>query len=246
MVSLPASVQSVGDGAFHGCHNLATVIFNNSSVAIGIDAFKTQDFTGTHRTGCTHSTAKAMNDADNSPAVKLTFVGEISPESTPYKYAMSPDGRYNNSSQVANLCQILRGWPSNLVVQYNPEKSVSELIDFPAFTELTKYLNKNDYPYLTDAQRSAAETALTKYTAGESLTEDQQQFIDSALNVTIPEGVQAIKDDLFVEKEKDQKEKTLTIYGLDSIEENDFKGCKISDRCDQLQQYPVQHSKKCL
>ncbi len=226
MVSLPASVQSVGDGAFHGCHNLATVIFNNSSIAIGTDAFKTQDFTGTHRTGCTHSTATAMNDADNSPAVKLTFVGEISPESTPYKYAMSPDGRYNNSSQVATYVRYCSGWPSNLVVQYNPEKSVSELIDFPAFTELTKYLNKNDYPYLTDAQRSAAETALTKYTAGESLTEDQQQFIDSALNVTIPEGVQAIKDDLFVEKEKDQKEKTLTIYGLDSIEENDFKGAK--------------------
>ena len=29
-----------------------------------------------------------------------------------------------------------------------------------------------------------------------------------------------------MEKEKDQKEKTLTIYGLDSIEENDFKGAK--------------------
>lgn len=67
MVSLPASVQSVGDGAFRGCHNLATVIFNNSSIAIGTDAFKTQDFTGTHRTGCTHSTATAMTEADNSP-----------------------------------------------------------------------------------------------------------------------------------------------------------------------------------
>lgn len=226
MVSLPASVQSVGEGAFRGCHNLATVIFNNSSIAIGTDAFKTQDFTGTHRTGCTHNTATAMNDTDNSPAVKLTFVGEISPESTPYKYAMSTDGRYNNSSQVATYVRYCSGWPSNLVVQYNPEKNVSELIDFPAFTELTKYLNKEDYPYLTDAQRSAAGTALTKYTAGESLTEDQQQFIDSALNVTIPEGVQAIKDGLFVEKEKDQTEKTLTIYGLDSIEENDFKGAK--------------------
>lgn len=122
MVSLPASVQSVGDGAFHGCHNLATVIFNNSSIAIGTDAFKTQDFTGTHRTGCTHSTATAMNDADNSPAVKLTFVGEISPESTPYKYAMSPDGRYNNSSQVATYVRYCSGWPSNLVVQYNRKR----------------------------------------------------------------------------------------------------------------------------
>ena len=85
---------------------------------------------------------------------------------------------------MATYVRYCSGWPSNLVAQYNPEKNVSELIDFPAFTELTKYLNKDDYPYLTDAQRSAAETALTKYNAGESLTEDQQQFIDSALNVT--------------------------------------------------------------
>ncbi len=227
MVSLPASVQSVGDGAFRGCHNLATVIFNNSSIAIGTDAFKTQDFTGTHRTGCTNNTAASMNAADNSPAVKLTFVGEISPESTPYKYAMSTDGRYNNSSQVATHVRYCSGWPSNLVVQYNPEKNVSELTDFPGFTELTNYLDEDDYPYLTDAQRDAAKTALTKYNAGESLTEDQQQFIDSALNVTIPEGIQAIKDGLFVEKEnKDQVNKTLTIYGLDSIEEDDFKGAK--------------------
>lgn len=53
MVSLPASVVSVGDNAFKGCHNLATVIFNNSSVAIGTDAFKTQDYTGAaHRGNC--------------------------------------------------------------------------------------------------------------------------------------------------------------------------------------------------
>ncbi|MFQ9876084.1 hypothetical protein [Waltera sp.] len=61
------------------------------------------------------------------------------------------------------------------------EKNVSELIDFPAFTDLTKYLNKDDYPYLTDAQRSAAETALTKYNAGESLTEDRQRLLIPAL-----------------------------------------------------------------
>lgn len=72
-----------------------------------------------------------MNDADNSPAVKLTFVGEISPESTPYKYAMSPDGRYNNSSQAATYVRYCSGGRPTWVVQYNPEKSVSELIDFP-------------------------------------------------------------------------------------------------------------------
>ncbi|MFQ9876083.1 leucine-rich repeat protein [Waltera sp.] len=87
LVSLPASVQSVGDSAFkNGCHNLATVIFNNSSIAIGTDAFKTGTLP-VHRTGCSaHSTATAMNDADNSPAVKLTF--EEKSHRSPHRISM--------------------------------------------------------------------------------------------------------------------------------------------------------------
>ena len=225
LVSLPASVVYVGDNAFKGCHNLATVIFNNSSVEIGTDAFKTQDYTGAaHRGSCTG----VKNESDNSPSVKLTFVGEVSPTSTPYLYAMSEDGRYNNGSQLKTYVRYCSGWPTNLVVQYNEEKGVSELIDFPAFSQLSGYTNETDYPYLTDAQREAAKTALDKYTKNQTLTEDQQQFIDSALNVVIPEGIQAIKDGLFVEKENAdaaslKEDKTVTIYGLDTIEVNDFR-----------------------
>ena len=226
MVSLPASVVSVGDNAFKGCHNLATVIFNNSSVEIGTDAFKTQDYTGAaHRINCP---GKVEVDSDNSPKVKLTFVGEVSPRSTPYLYAMSEDGRYNNGSQVKTYVRYCSGWPTNLVVQYNEEKGASELIDFPAFSQLSDFTNKTDYPYLTDSQREAAKTALDKYTNSQNLTEDQQQFIDSALNVVIPEGIQAIKDGLFVAKEEAdaaslKEDKTVTIYGLDAIEVNDFR-----------------------
>ena len=226
MVSLPASVVSVGDNAFKGCHNLATVIFNNSSVEIGTDAFKTQDYTGAaHRINCP---GKVEVDSDNSPKVKLTFVGEVSPSSTPYLYAMSEDRRYNNGSQVKTYVRYCSGWPTNLVVQYNEEKGASELIDFPAFSQLSDFTNKTDYPYLTDSQREAAKTALDKYTNSQNLTEDQQQFIDSALNVVIPEGIQAIKDGLFVAKEEAdaaslKEDKTVTIYGLDAIEVNDFR-----------------------
>lgn len=226
MVSLPASVVSVGDNAFKGCHNLATVIFNNSSVEIGTDAFKTQDYTGAaHRINCP---GKVEVDSDNSPKVKLTFVGEVSPSSTPYLYAMSEDGRYNNGSQVKTYVRYCSGWPTNLVVQYNEEKGASELIDFPAFSQLSDFTNKTDYPYLTDSQREAAKTALDKYTNSQNLTEDQQQFIDSALNVVIPEGIQAIRDGLFVAKEDAdvaslKEDKTVTIYGLDAIEVNDFR-----------------------
>lgn len=225
MVSLPASVVSIGDNAFKGCHNLATVIFNNSSVEIGTDAFKTQDYTGaSHRGSC----KGIENESDNSPSKKLTFVGEISPSSTPYLYAMSEDGRYNNGSQLKTYVRYCSGWPTNLVVRYNEEKGVSELIDFPAFSQLSDYTDKTDYPYLTDSQREAAKTALDKYTNNQNLTEDQQHFIDSALNVVIPEGIQAIKDGLFVAKEdadaaRLREDKTVTIYGLDAIEVNDFR-----------------------
>ena len=238
MVSLPASVVSVGANAFKGCHNLATVIFNNSSVAIGTDAFKTQDYTGAaHRGSCTG----VKNDSDNSPSVKLTFVGEVSPTSTPYLYAMSEDGRYNNGSQLKTYVRYCSGWPTNLVVQYNEEKGVSELIDFPAFSQLSGYTNETNYPYLTDAQRKAAGTALDKYTHNQTLTEDQKQFIDSALNVVIPEGIQAIKDGLFVEKENAdvaaaslKEDKTVTIYGLDTIEANDFRSEDGTDAAQHL------------
>lgn len=132
MVSLPASVQTIGENAFKGCHNLATVIFNNSSVVIGENAFKTQDYTGAQHINC----SGVATDLDGTPKVKLKFVGEISSQSTPYLYAMSENGRYNNASQVKSYVTYCSGWPSNLIVQYNSEKQVSELTDFPAFSEL--------------------------------------------------------------------------------------------------------------
>lgn len=229
LVSLPASVVSIGDNAFKGCHNLATVIFNNSSVAIGTDAFKTQEYTGAaHRGTCAGGVE--TDSSDSSPKVKLTFVGDISSSSTPYLYAMSEAGRYNNTSQAKTYVRYCSGWPTNLVVQYNEEKGVSELINFPAFSELSNYAtDETSYPYLTAAQRTAAQDALSKYLSNGTLTEDQQQFIDSALNVVIPEGIQAIQDGLFVAKEKADedaqvtKDKTVSIYGLDTIEANDFK-----------------------
>lgn len=206
MVSLPASVQTIGENAFKGCHNLATVVFNNSSVQIGENAFKTQDYTGAQHINCSGVAA----DPDGTPKVKLKFVGEISSQSTPYLYAMSENGRYNNASQVKSYVTYCSGWPSNLIVQYNSEKQVSELTDFPAFSELKKYAdNPDDYPYLTDEQRSAAKTALNKY-GNSSLTENEQSFIDSALNIKIPDGVQAIADGLYKSKETSDEQAGYT------------------------------------
>lgn len=62
---------------------------------------------------------------------------------------------------------------------------------------------------MTDEQRSAAETALNKY-GNSSLTENEQSFIDSALNIKIPDGVQAIADGLYKSKETSDEQAGYT------------------------------------
>lgn len=226
MITIPATVQSISDGAFKGCHNLEYVVFDSDTVFIGTDAFKTQDFANSATHTCS---GNVKNDVtDNSPAVKLKFVGNISSTSTPYLYAMNPNSNYNNGSQAVSYIEYRSGWPTNITVQYNKEKGVSELIDFPAYSELSSYANEAKYPYLTDAQRKAAEEALDNDAQGKTQTEDQQNFINSALNIVIPDGVQAIKDELYIAKEAldPSKEKTVTINGLDAIEEKDFQGAE--------------------
>ena len=63
------------------------------------------------------------------------------------------------------------------------------------------------------------------------MTENEQSFIDSALNIKIPDGVQAIADGLYKSKETSDElagytslEKTVTLWGLDNIEAEDFQG----------------------
>ncbi len=77
------------------------------------------------------------------------------------------------------------------------------------FQELSKYTDKtDDYPYLTDAQRSAAKTALNKYAKIIIDGGSAAVLLILHLNVIIPEGIQAIKDGLFVAKEDADADKT--------------------------------------
>lgn len=231
LVTVPASVQAIASEAFKGCHNLENVIFKTDTVEIGAGAFKTQDFTGAKHKG---TCSGVKTDTNNVPEKQLHFVGTISPESTPYQYAMSYDGRYNNGSQAESFIVYYSGWPTNLTVEYKYDKAtgtgVSELTNFPSFSELKDYASPGKYAYMTPDYIKAAEGALDAYkTNPNSMTEDQKNFINSALNLEIPRGVQAMKDGLFKEKEdldNAVEKKTVNVYGLDGIEENDFKGCE--------------------
>ncbi len=197
-LTLPANIQSIGDEAFKGCHNLRLVRFENPSVSIGNEAFKTQDVS-IHVSPATANCA-SMTNTDNSPKVALSFVGEISDSSTPYLYAMNANGNYNNRNQATSFITYYSGWPTCLTVKYVYDGGTGtgypELQDFPTNSTLSNYATAF---YLTADQQAAAANAIANATSG-TLTEEQQIFLNAAKTLTIPSGVDAIKDGLFKTK----------------------------------------------
>ena len=88
-VTIPASVTSIGDNAFKGCHNLRTVIYTDASTIqhIGTDAFKTQVTT----CGCKLPEDNPATEENEGP--ELTFVGSMinnaGGDTVPFMYAMN-------------------------------------------------------------------------------------------------------------------------------------------------------------
>ncbi len=240
-VTIASTISSIGDGAFMGCHNLKYVFFNTDSVTIGNNAFQTQQvsthqscgsYSGTDTNGkniVLHA-SNDMTDTNNLPTVQLGFVGNIDADSTPYKYAMSYEGRYNNGSQSAAFITFYSGWPTMLTVKYNMTDKVnhtgySELIDFPTAATLASYASAD---YLTSEYQAAASQAISDKNAGKTLTEDAQTFTNSAGQLTIPTGIDAIKDGLFASLTSPNAVTTMDVIlqGIDHIE---FDGTLLED-----------------
>jgi len=242
-VIIPNTVNTIGDDTFKGCHSLTNVIFDgfekNSNLAIGSNAFKAQDFTGaTHK-----CQSKVETDpATKEPEKKLCFTGPISFGFGPYRYAMTEGNTYSAGGQKDSYITYYSGWPQNLEIRYNDDKSspnygLSELVNFPAVSELNRNIYQTDkYKYLavhwTDEEKQngktayeeAMESAYAKYQSSNyslsALTPNERALVNAALNLEVPDGVQAIKDGLIKEKEAtDDKtghphQKTVKAYGL--------------------------------
>ncbi len=229
-VTIPACVERIEANAFQGCHQLQDVIFESpsslSAGSIGANAFKTQDVT-THQRTCTNQTLS------NTPS--LTFTGDISPASGPFDYAMDEGNNINAGSQQRTYIKFYSGWPTNLTVQYNPDTKKNELVDYPTFVELkigTKYTTSN-YPYITKEYEDAARDAVAKYNgtytgSNPNITDYEQQILDAALNIKLPQGIEAVKENLFKDKEaiEDTVDKVITTEGIEEIPANTFEGCK--------------------
>lgn len=246
-ITIASTIETIGAYAFQGCHNLKYVYFETDTVQIGTGAFWTQVISSTdHASSC--STRTQMTDSTtNQPTVPLHFVGTVGSSCTAYNYAMSYEGRYNNASQATSFIEYLSGWPTCLTIRYNYDSATgrgySELVDFPTRSDLASYALKE---YLSADEKSAASTALNNMNSG-TLTEDQETFINASTSLTIPAGVDAIKDGLVYGKindDTDASEFYIYCYGLATVEAgytgavdqdgfpvvspitSDFAGCK--------------------
>ena len=211
-VAIPDTVKTIKANAFKGSHNLTSVLFASGDLVIESNAFKTQDVTGSHRQGCN---GDVVTDSDNTPAKKLSFIGPISASSAPFLYAMSSEGRYNASAQKESYISYYSGWPTNIKVEYDPNavnpntntQGMSVLTDFPSLADLQSGIaGTSDYTYLTEEQIKEAQDAAKAYKENgktDGMTENQIEAINGALNLVVPEGVQAIAPGLIKAKENE-------------------------------------------
>lgn len=223
-VVIPSSVQIIGANAFMGCHELTAVIFKEpvSVSSIGANAFQTQ------------ANTLHYNDCPTSGTLKqepvLSFTGPVDKGCVPFDYAMSDSSKINVGTQTLSYITYYSGWPQNLTVKYNPVTDKNELTDYPTFAKLSSY-TVADYPYMTTEYAQSALNAAGKFlgTVTGEMTEYETQIVDSALNIVLPEGIEAISDGLFATKEDTETSdsrirKSLTSYGLLDIAPNSFKG----------------------
>ena len=249
-VYIPNSIGLIEAGAFKGCHRLEAVIFTqpeNPNLVIEDGAFDTQNV-GVHSTGC---------DKKLNTTPFLSFTGTISDTSAPFQYAMNPSNNINIGSQTADTyIYFYSGWPTNLTVKYNPETDKNTLIDCPTYDDLSNIHNKHitvkdrdgtthDYyiPYLTTENISAAQTAVTNYQNYignpkdyDQPTQDEYSILNSALNIVLPPGVEAIQTGLFSNLDTEGKKvdnaksankmlQTITMYTVEEIEPYAFADC---------------------
>ena len=206
-ITIPASVKSIGDNAFKGCHNLEVVIFTDASSiqSIGNNAFKTQE-------------VSCGDTLSSDPS--LTFVGAMmndgGGDTVPFIYAMNGVSNINNANQEKIWITCHSGWPTNLEVQYHydPISNTGEaqLVGYPRYDMIMDKTARTEWvknlPYVTsnneEEYKDMVENATKYYQASDAEkknmiqpTENEMAIVNSTLNVVVPSSVDSIKPGLF-------------------------------------------------
>lgn len=245
-ITIPSTVKLIENDAFKGCHNLRHVIFSQpiNIESIGAGAFRTQ-VTDVHKTGC----GKTLD-----PIPQLSFTGLISPDSVPFVYAMTPGNTIEwREKQPETYITFYSGWPTNLTVKYNPdnpEGERNELLEYPKYEDLANYVawtkepltdpGKKTYPDMTAEYAEAANTAGTALNPNGS----QMDILNAVRYINLPAGIEAIKEGIFSEFEKDangdplledgkiqytyqnEKVEVITMSTVKKVAPYTFAGCK--------------------
>ncbi len=224
-IIIPSSIVTIEENAFKGCHRLADVIFSEpiQLSSIGNGAFDTQVIDPL-LDSCT---------LDSTP--KLTFTGTIDVNSLPFSYAMNSANNINRGSQPLTYITFYSGWPTNLTVTYNPTEDRTELVDYPRLSDVMSYA-VGSYPYITADQAAAANAAYAKYINSQTMTQDESDIVNAALNIVIPKGIEGIRAGVFSNKDAqgtavsasgnpDTDLMTVTAEGLKEIDPYAFAGC---------------------
>lgn len=240
-ITIPNTVLTIESGAFQGCHNLKYVMFsqpNNPALEIGQGAFNTQQVGRSHMSGCD-------GKLDSEPF--LSFTGDISDGngnlSKPFEYAMDPANNIDaagQNQQMNSYITFYSGWPTNLVVKYNPEKDKNELIDYPRYEDIANYqvfnieiADRNSLPYVTADYARAALEAKSKVDAyknnpvGERPTQDQYDIVNAALNINLPAGIESIADGIFSGVDSENKPAKEYVWELVTGDSGDKEWKKV-------------------
>ena len=235
-LTIPATVQSIEADAFSGCHELEYVLFENPvNLTIADGAFQTQKVV--HKEWC--------NKRNPVSKPKLTFVGPVSTESEPFRYAMSSANRISVGEQEETYITYFSGWPNCLTVQHNPKTGKNELTDYLTLQDLltpSKSVVNTVYSVIDSEMNEkyleAMGGAHSKFTANDTpgnTTTYEEEIWDAVMNISLPYGIDGIQEGLFKKKEVDSGEaassyftsdgathyKTLTAYGLKEVAGDD-------------------------
>lgn len=245
-VTIPETVHFIGDEAFKGCHNLASVVFENSSTiqSIGTDAFRTQVAT--------------CGDKITTRTPELKFVGAMINESgndtVPFIYAMTPENMINNPDQDKSWITCHSGFPTNMEVKYvydfTTDTGSAQMQSYPRYeyygndTKLNAWLDT--LPYVDSTNKTeyfdTIKEAFTRYNAKDPSnppSQKQLEIINAALNVVVPTNVDSLKPGLFSgyqanedgEAEAisgmgpDTEINSILLNGVNEIEPFTFTGC---------------------
>ncbi|MCM1304992.1 MAG: leucine-rich repeat protein [Lachnospiraceae bacterium] len=240
-VVIPPTITSIGANAFRGCHNLKSVIFEDASkidkANIGENAFLTQEV-GTGHVHTSTSTLDHEPMLSFTGAVqsgvgpfeyamdKDVFINNGTQSDTHITYYSGWPS--NLTVENVNGTATLTNYPT--IKQLMEAKDRTFTADnYPYFTmdrnyEVAAYVAFYKLLGLKDEERERLKQYVENYNKRwEDFAYDlqldagpnkyEQQIIDNTLSVTLPEGIVAIKDGLFKEKEADGDYLWLRTYG---------------------------------